>query len=168
MKEEPLIKLSPLRETLSAQEQDKLAALDHRLRAEFVWWWEEYREAESYVEPGDIEYLVAHRRMVLNSLPIRELAASDFLPPDSAAELNTFSKKAQDYFWRAMAGQMTLGSAFWRDPDTGSCCEVSKRNLDLDDGYLKAYAEWQLEHARYMNNPTTGAPTPEFTYSANP
>ena len=166
MKEEPLIELPPLRETLSAQKQEKLDDLDHRLRETFIWWWEGYREAESYVEPGEIEYTVAHRKMILDALPIGALAASDFLSPDSVAELNTFSKDAQDYFWRAITGDMTLtlGGAFLPDPDTGKCCVVSERNLDLDVGYFKAYAAWQLEHTRYLNDPTTGAPSPEFSY----
>lgn len=168
MKEESLIKLPPIRETLLAQERKKLDELDHRLRAAFVWWWEEYREAESYVEPGDIEFLVAHRRMVLDSLPIRKLAAEDFLPPDSVAELSSLSSDAQDYSWRAIAGQMTQGSAFWPDPDTGDCCVTSEWNLDLDPDYLKAFAAWQLLHARYLNDPTTGAPPPEFSYDVNP
>ena len=168
MKEEPLIKLPPLRETLSSQELEKLDALDHRLRETFIWWWEEYREAETYVEPGDIEFLVAHRRMVLASLPNRELVAEDFLLPDSVAELSSFSKEAQDYFWRAIAGQMTQGSAFWPDPDTGTCCEVLEPNWDLDPDYLKAFAAWQLEFARHLNDPTTGEPSSDFVYDSNP
>ena len=168
LKEEPLIELPPLRQTLSTQEQERLDALDHRLRKAFIWWWEGFREAESYITSGQVEFIVAQRRMVLGALPIRELSASDFLSPDSVAELNSFSEHSQDYFWRAIAGQMTEGSAFMPDPDTGMCCVVSKQNLDLDPDYLKAYAAWQLEHAKYINDPTSGTPSPEFTYNSNP
>ena len=168
LKEEPLIELPPLRETLSSQEQKRLDTLDHRLREAFIWWWEGYLEAESYIEPGEVEFIVAQRRMVLGALPIGELDASDFLSPDSVAELNSFSQHAQDYFWRAIAGQMTQGSAFMPDPDSGRCCVTAKQNLDLDPDYLKAYVAWQLEHATYINDPMSGTPSPEFAYNSNP
>ena len=71
LKEEPLIELPPLRETLSSQEQKRLDTLDHRLREAFIWWWEGYLEAESYIEPGEVEFIVAQRRMVLGAFADR-------------------------------------------------------------------------------------------------
>ena len=64
-------------------------------------------------------------------------------PEDSQygkSRLNSLSQHAQDYLWRAVAGQMTEGSAFMPDPDSGRCCVTAKQNLDLDPDYLKAYA----------------------------